>query len=784
VSIYRTFTPGTYTSPAKRTSTSWVTQYVDTGGSTLFGALPTLNSTGVPPNMFGTPSMPMVGRYSAPLNAIVLLARAGQLSAGPSQTWLYRYRAGAAPPATPPPDTTPPVLTLPSGLTVEATGASGSVVKYVASAADAVDGTRPVSCTPTSGSVFAIGQTTVSCWASDASGNVVKGTFAVIVRDTAIQTFAKRCAQPGVLRCMGFDSEAEVQGHIAAANNNRGPERPAIDTAVKASGAGSLRFTVPPLSGPDSSGAFFLSFPAIAVGDAPDRDVWVQWRQRFSPTFLAAKWAGGGGWKQFIVGEPDWPDGRLIGACTDNDLVITNPHYFGFPQMYHSCGAWKAAPNLSGQYIPLYEKVLLPGASYWTYKLQNLIDGCIYTKETVPPCIGFKPDQWMTFQVHVKVGRWYLNDGIFLNDSLIELWVAEEGKPSVPVIRIPWDLYGGAGQRGYGKVWLTPYNTGKSSTVVGPDGALTWVDDVIVSRQRIADPATESGTTVTASTVSAASGSVSISSTAVTTTAVTTAAPRGSIRTSSSPGSSTSTTATPSDTLSPSPGPAISKTTPRTPLPPDWRTTLVSALYSQLFGRAPTPQELASWTMFLAARPGTDTIRWAAGEFIASEEYLVRQTTFLDRALLGRLPSSDELEVSTRALADAVADKLVSVVTAQDSAGRLTTDGVAASRFVTALHHQALDRAADISEVAPWVDRLTSGDVAGVVKGILGSGDALDIPRSIAEYVTMVYAAASGIVPTTAELETWTTHIAAGLAGVGDRLMGTPEFEGRYAGAP
>src|SRR5207302_11427015 len=56
---------------------------------------------------------------------------------------------------------TPPALHLPADTTVNATGPSGAAVTYVATATDVVDGTDPVTCSPTSGSTFPVGATTV-----------------------------------------------------------------------------------------------------------------------------------------------------------------------------------------------------------------------------------------------------------------------------------------------------------------------------------------------------------------------------------------------------------------------------------------------------------------------------------------------------------------------------------------------------------------------------------------------------------------------------------------------
>src|SRR5439155_1514095 len=81
-------------------------------------------------------------------------------------------------------DTTPPTVTVPSNLTVEATGAAGATVTFSATALDIVDGSVSVSCSVASGSTFAIGITPVLCSATDAHHNTGTGTFNVTVQDT------------------------------------------------------------------------------------------------------------------------------------------------------------------------------------------------------------------------------------------------------------------------------------------------------------------------------------------------------------------------------------------------------------------------------------------------------------------------------------------------------------------------------------------------------------------------------------------------------------------------
>ncbi len=84
-------------------------------------------------------------------------------------------------------DHTAPVLTGPTvNPSVTATGPSGAVVTFTVSALDDQDGTLPVTCTPQSGSVFAIGSTPVSCTATDGTGNAAHFDFSVMVQAATV----------------------------------------------------------------------------------------------------------------------------------------------------------------------------------------------------------------------------------------------------------------------------------------------------------------------------------------------------------------------------------------------------------------------------------------------------------------------------------------------------------------------------------------------------------------------------------------------------------------------
>src|SRR2546426_7408704 len=73
---------------------------------------------------------------------------------------------------------------MPGDIEAEAMNSSGTRVTYTVTALDNVDGPLIPFCSPASGSTFALGPTTVSCTATDSSGNSASGSFTVTVRDT------------------------------------------------------------------------------------------------------------------------------------------------------------------------------------------------------------------------------------------------------------------------------------------------------------------------------------------------------------------------------------------------------------------------------------------------------------------------------------------------------------------------------------------------------------------------------------------------------------------------
>lgn len=91
----------------------------------------------------------------------------------------------------------------------------------------------------------------------------------------ATSDFQARCSAPGVIRCVGFDSSAEISGDwgdaIGIIDNGAAPIE--LDKSVKASGNSSLKFTIPPNSNANTSGQYFANFSddlSIQFGEGDD----------------------------------------------------------------------------------------------------------------------------------------------------------------------------------------------------------------------------------------------------------------------------------------------------------------------------------------------------------------------------------------------------------------------------------------------------------------------------------------------------------------------------------
>ncbi len=335
------------------------------------------------------------------------------------------------------------------------------------------------------------------------------------------QTFETRCAHPDVVLCDPLDTgrvrSVGLDANTPCADGLPGREckyrswrwmrqaskkvthPPKLDRKMKASGTGSLKFTIPTRSDANDSGYFQVNFtPDNSVQFGEGETFFVQWRQRFSYEMLFDETGarrkyqilggGKGGFKTVIINAGDHRKLNYpVDSCTLQHLVMINGGQKGVISMYHSCG-WYAGLST---YHGLNERGngqfdSQPGGvnKCWKYHPQT----GDRLEKAWKDCELLQPDEWMTFQVQVTVGKWADSSKSSERSSNIKVWVAREGKPSRLVIdhklnlRRPEKPF-----MKYGKVWLLPYHTKKDPSEDHPE-AYTWYDELIVSRSRIADP--------------------------------------------------------------------------------------------------------------------------------------------------------------------------------------------------------------------------------------------------------------------------------------------------------
>ena len=331
------------------------------------------------------------------------------------------------------------------------------------------------------------GAHTLTAQARDAAGNVGNAVAVSVTvsntTSTALQDFQTRCAQTGVIVCQGFDDPAvftpakwPASGLYPDAN---GTIQGAMDTTIAASGAGSLKFTVPSLASANSSGYWRQLFtsnlsagPTSAKMYGANSTFYLQFRQRFSIEYLTNNWVTGSGsktfWKQDIMSNDN-------STCGNVELTTVNWNQRRYPTMYSQCGADGFAVNLNnGDYLEEQGDTSTTGYNCHYQTANN----------TSTSCAIYPADTWVTYYYKVSIGNWGQPN------STIQAWVSVGGGPYTEFVNMTnhtlyEDTPAGAD---YDMVTLLTYMTGRSSTISAGPTAYTWFDELIVSGQPIAAP--------------------------------------------------------------------------------------------------------------------------------------------------------------------------------------------------------------------------------------------------------------------------------------------------------
>lgn len=255
--------------------------------------------------------------------------------------------------------------------------------------------------------------------------------------------FKARCEASGVLKCLGFDTDAGLEGKQGGAK---------VDKETKASGAGSMFVDI----GPSASSAPGNVVVKLGADFKEGSALYLQWRQRFSPSMVSTD-LGGEGFKQIVIYDAQ--------PGTNVEVAMLNLKYAGYPSFYTAMGA------------SYFEKKLAGG----DVTRQWHGDTVICTEKDKSKCMKYQPDQWMTFYYEQHIGTWGQPN------STVKAWWGAENKPLTQFIDISdYTFKSESANSAYRTIWIGPYSLGRSGS--GFAQASTWFDEFIISKEPIKAP--------------------------------------------------------------------------------------------------------------------------------------------------------------------------------------------------------------------------------------------------------------------------------------------------------
>lgn len=313
---------------------------------------------------------------------------------------------------------------------------------------------------------------------------VVATRSIVFAATTPDQDFAARCAAPGVLVCQGFD---EAQTFVYTPGQKQGlypmystgQIRGFQDTAIKASGASSLRFDIEGLTSADNSGSFQWNFGKTF---SQNSTFYVQYQARFDDTFVNTNW------NTLVHSDPKLSilyDANGL-SCANIELTTVEWYSADIPDMYSQCGArsLETSPTNITSWVPVSQKPkLLQQGSSLTSGYNCLYGQYVTGTGNGTGCFKYIANTWITFYYKVSVGTWGQPN------SSIQAFVSINGGPYLQFVNVSDYILipDGSTSGGFSRIMLTLYMTGKNATVNHPT-AHAWFDELIVSTDPIASP--------------------------------------------------------------------------------------------------------------------------------------------------------------------------------------------------------------------------------------------------------------------------------------------------------
>lgn len=317
--------------------------------------------------------------------------------------------------------------------------------------------------------------------------NTMAGNAYAARLNAQVEDFTVRCAQPGVVKCQGFDTAGDYTNGVKYFNGDGGFNGATRDTATKVSGTAALRFNLPAgRATSDISGSWHDDLGGTF---GQNSTFYVQYRMRISPTMVSnlAQWQAGTdtGWKHIIL--------HHLGGSSCASIELTGTIYqfsggAGTQIFYTECGnrplfmTAAGAQSSSGPY--LQQGTPTPPSSPtlgFRCDFNSLVNGA----GTGIGCYNHQfTNEWMVWDWEVRVGTFGVSN------STVKIHVTREGSVTRwPIVWFNGNLrldQNSPSQTTYGAVQFTPYMTGLNSAA--SSDANMWIDDFIVSTSPIALP--------------------------------------------------------------------------------------------------------------------------------------------------------------------------------------------------------------------------------------------------------------------------------------------------------
>lgn len=281
--------------------------------------------------------------------------------------------------------------------------------------------------------------------------------------------FEARCHAPGVIKCVGFDSTADVTPNVNIFPDGGGVFRYSLDKEIRASGQSSLRFVVPATAPQNTSGRYDDSlggsFGPPGSAAANGTTFYVQFRERMDSAFVRLN-TDGEGWKQFGV-----HGGKT--TCQAVGIVFQNIFWRGFPQGFTNCGS----QGLS---------VGPPGKEFFEQGDYN----CRYGNPNPKDCALYKANQWVTYTFRFTIDKWDPpGTSVGSGSNTIQAWIGYEGgamRQFMDLRNFPLN-YQDSPRDSYTSVTLFNYDS-RRTMLHSYTEANCWYDELIVSTNPILGP--------------------------------------------------------------------------------------------------------------------------------------------------------------------------------------------------------------------------------------------------------------------------------------------------------